>query len=751
LQEHANYMPSGWESLDIPPHPNHPRHVTKAAQAGAARLHADRDVQDDVSPHAGQDVQPWWEESKPKKESDGASKMRERPQEERAGTVGAVEERTDGKSLQTLLKSDKSRVSVDFHSFERRQAIHLQVEEILDGEVLREAEDFADLISPVFRVVLQGASGGKVSDGQTVDLIVELVEVDDNLNTDSLVFIKKSEESESMWCGVSGGTFDLVPSESGKGLLLRGRVTTDSFSLWCVAKCHVKVAAHHIESDGRRKLRFIVYSGAPVGSYPIPRNKDDVRKDPASSRNTLVPMLRGFFMYPHSQMREEVVLRDGLEFTIQVQGTKNGVVKSSSEKSKWWHGRSIDFQKVEIDVHDIDLDSELEVNISRKSMGWLNCSRDGIREFTLKRENRNVLPCEYETCASLVYWCNLDEYTGPQKSITCGYCLSCNEEQSMKVFVKGIGERIKLGDCCKIVENELTGNATISSSVSVVSNVVSSASEGAVIERPVVGGQTSAQLLTCLPCIEGFFCKIQPDKNLLLRTIESLRNADASDKDEKLRELESLLSDTVEAIDPHKEAEKLTMLFQKSNRRREFEVSFHQQPIFTIFSECMRTAAERNVCHLLFCGHGQSQWGFFWLKDVDAKEYEKNPTEKFVRLFTTEVAGAHARGTIEGVVLNACDTEDLGKKLRDAGVPHVVCWRSEVYDSTASKFTSDFYTSFEEIKNYKIVFLHAVSRMDSGGGAARGPRRDLARARVDYVCLLSKDGDEFPDTGHIRG
>jgi hypothetical protein len=153
-----------------------------------------------------------------------------------AGTVGAVEERADCKSLQTLFKSEKSRVSVDFHSFERIQAIHLQVEEILDGQVLREAEDFADLISPVFRVVLQGASGDKVPDGLTVNLIVELEDVEGNLNTDSLVFIKKSEEPDGVWCGVSGGTFDLVPSECGKGLVLRGRVATDSFSWWGVAK-----------------------------------------------------------------------------------------------------------------------------------------------------------------------------------------------------------------------------------------------------------------------------------------------------------------------------------------------------------------------------------------------------------------------------------------------------------------------------------------------------------------------------------
>ncbi len=254
------------------------------------------------------------------------------------------------------------------------------------------------------------------------------------------------------------------------------------------------------------------------------------------------------------------------------------------------------------------------------------------------------------------------------------------------------------------------------------------------------------------PCIEGFFCKIRPDPDLLLRTIESVRSADASDKDEKLKELESLLSDTVEVIDPHQEAQELRMLL---NRGRNFFFSIHPQPTFQDFSDCMRNASRRNVRNLHFSGHGKSRWGFFWLKPR-ALEYDNIPMEKFVRLFETEVAGApasspaHGRGTVECVFLNACHTEDLGKKLREAGVPHVVCWRSEVYDSTASKFTIEFYASFEENKNYKLAFRHAVNRMDWGGGAARAPQRHLARGAVDYVCLLSIDGNEFPETGHIR-
>jgi hypothetical protein len=102
------------------------------------------------------------------------------------------------------------------------------------------------------------------------------------------------------------------------------------------------------------------------------------------------------------------------------------------------------------------------------------------------------------------------------------------------------------------------------------------------------------------------------------------------------------------------------------------------------------------------------------------------------------------------VVLNACNTEGLGKKLRDAGVSHVVCWRSEVYDSTACTFTSDFYASYEDNKDLKLSFLRAANRIGSGRAEASLYKPHLRRGAVDYVCLLSKDGDEFPETGHNR-
>jgi hypothetical protein len=105
------------------------------------------------------------------------------------------------------------------------------------------------------------------------------------------------------------------------------------------------------------------------------------------------------------------------------------------------------------------------------------------------------------------------------------------------------------------------------------------------------------------------------------------------------------------------------------------------------------------------------------------------------------------------VVLNACETEEMGKELRSAGVSLVVCWRSKVHDRTARRFALDFYASLneqEQGQDYGLAFDRAVARMDSGGGAAHTPKKHLAAGAVDYVCLLSVSGDRFPDTGHIR-
>ena len=56
-----------------------------------------------------------------------------------------------------------------------------------------------------------------------------------------------------------------------------------------------------------------------------------------------------------------------------------------------------------------------------------------------------------------------------------------------------------------------------------------------------------------------------------------------------------------------------------------------------------------------------SKRGLTRLLEASAIEYEEIDPRRFVKLFSPVSAGAG--GTTECVVLNACETEDIGKKL----------------------------------------------------------------------------------------
>ncbi len=274
------------------------------------------------------------------------------------------------------------------------------------------------------------------------------------------------------------------------------------------------------------------------------------------------------------------------------------------------------------------------------------------------------------------------------------------------------------------------------------------------------------------PCIEGFFSKIEPDKNLLERLKQ--RNAGASDMDE--------LVNTVEDIDPHNEAQKIQNVLTRFTT-----FTINPKPTFQVFANCLRDAHLRNVRILHLSGHADKA-GYSWLME-GGTEYDKKSPDEIAEIVKSlrqrQLNWAGVQGTVECVVLNACQSEYLGKKLREIGVPHVVCWRSKVQDTTATQFALNFYKSLDKIHpgnnrpiwNYKQAFHEACagmdSRMDSGGDAARGAGTGSASVTVhgsrmgmtpdfrvyphlhrnarDYVCLLSQDGDEFPKTGHVVG
>jgi len=712
-----------------------------------------------------------------------------------------------------LFESDDAVVCVDFDTVERSQQIHIDVAHIQSGEILDAAQDFADLVSPIFHVELKkGELGDNFPDGllRPVNLIVELMNFEAGINTDSLVFIKKSSSSDDApWCGVSGGEFSVVPTE--KGPRLRGQIKTDSFSLWGVAFCHVKVAAHHIQIHGQRKLTFIFYSGEPTGCYPIPRNLDD-----PLPTGPYAPMLSGFFTFQHNEGPEgPLVLKDGLEFEIKVEC--GGVLNLPSKFVQWTRKPSlIAYRTVDIDVQDVALGTSLQVKIRRKSTARLFRPQNGIREYILEQKYLPLVVSPVVAGATnVIYWGVSKDYTDPQNKIICGYCLGFQNflEPPKKTAVKNVGE-IKLGNCCKDILPGLTGSVTAGvesmsqpshgasaafSSASAVGSsrldnedrlqqLESSIAEsvrsihmhnqtqdfqipgclrdlhegvdtvrlsGSVDAHPLLGAAGAASSASRMPRIEGFFCKKIVHMQQLVHKIHLVENADAIDKDAQLTELKLQMEDSVDGTNVHDEAEKLKNLFTQA--RPVFEVDVHPQPSFQIFADCMRSARQRNVRILHFAGHGKSKCGFFWLNH-EALEYEEVPIDTVAGLIKTEAAGEGA-GTIECVVLNACESEEMGTTLRTAGVCHVLCWRSEVNDNTASKFALEFYRSLDtqnqlQPLNYTDAFQQAVCRMPPPVVSicdTRHPAKHLAVGAVDYVCLLSQDGNKYPDTGRIRG
>ena len=143
-------------------------------------------------------------------------------------------------------------------------------------------------------------------------------------------------------------------------------------------------------------------------------------------------------------------------------------------------------------------------------------------------------------------------------------------------------------------------------------------------------------------------------------------------------------------IDVNKEAQTFSDNF--ANSTSSFEPDIHAQPSFRIFSDAVQQSQQRNIRILHIAEHGQDRCGFMWLNDREAREYDEGSTvDDLAAFFRTEAHGRYKVRTIECVVLNACETEEVGKMLRDHGMPNVVCWQSEVRDETAHYFSKTFY------------------------------------------------------------
>jgi serine/threonine protein kinase/acid stress-induced BolA-like protein IbaG/YrbA len=251
------------------------------------------------------------------------------------------------------------------------------------------------------------------------------------------------------------------------------------------------------------------------------------------------------------------------------------------------------------------------------------------------------------------------------------------------------------------------------------------------------------------PRIAAFFAKKCADVPGMLEQVRVWAQDESIEKAKLSKEVAALIERGVESLDLYREAEKLMLGFEHS--RSLFEVDVHAQPTYQNFLGCMLGARERNVRVLHLAGHGTARCGFVWVTKHPATDYHEVSMEEFAKLFETEAAGGG--GTVECVVLNACESEEMAKRLRKYGVPHVVCWRSEVRDVTAMRFSETFYKALDcqgdNSRDYKRAFEQAAQparmRSSESPGAQRKTAKYAVRGAVDFICLLSKDGDVFPE------
>eukprot|EP00961_Rhodomonas_salina_P205725 2776655-Rhodomonas_salina.2 len=189
-----------------------------------------------------------------------------------------------------------------------------------------------------------------------------------------------------------------------------------------------------------------------------------------------------------------------------------------------------------------------------------------------------------------------------------------------------------------------------------------------------------------------------------------------------------------------------------------FALETNPRPTWKEFVDVLTYSRQNNVVLVHLAGHADD-FLFDFLTDESALTVEGVSPEDIAKMLClhSTVRG----GSVECVVLNACNTELLAQMLRDGGIQHVVCWYEEADDDAAMVFSKAFYASLHrnapqgctriDGSLYKIAFEFGKGELlrwktsdealRTWGEGAQGPPEDR-----DFVLLLSELGDdvEYP-------
>ena len=212
--------------------------------------------------------------------------------------------------------------------------------------------------------------------------------------------------------------------------------------------------------------------------------------------------------------------------------------------------------------------------------------------------------------------------------------------------------------------------------------------------------------------------------------------------------LDLLLAQELESIDPYEEAS----IMQDLSLGAMFDLRMHPQPTFESFVRQMGAcdSSEIRVVHL--SGHGDSKNGFWWLKEGSKSEFDLKSPEEVADVIALHVDGGPTQTSVECVVLNACQSYGMGRRLFELGVRNVVCWEGKVRDTTAITFSRYFYESLNEMAgrkeiDYRRTFERACLRYSSSSESdptitVRSRVRNSKRGKLDQIVMICRGNFE---------
>jgi len=141
-----------------------------------------------------------------------------------------------------------------------------------------------------------------------------------------------------------------------------------------------------------------------------------------------------------------------------------------------------------------------------------------------------------------------------------------------------------------------------------------------------------------------------------------------------------------EGLDVQRESQAMKGIIM--NAAYGWQCSTNSQPTLQDLNNSLESATRRNAKVLHLAGHGRRDCDFVW----NVHDAATTTMEKEICTLAGIIGKAVGRnGSIKYAVLNACSTKKLGERLKEAGMSHIVCWKTPMQDETARDLCRHFY------------------------------------------------------------